>query len=113
MVQTLLKLVHITPDIPAIWAVQLADKRVGATLRSLCQALSLDYSAQWRHLHRKHNLASALVTTTIPTRRGERTVIVLLAWAIPILLVSLESSRMPKEKQALITVLQEKAVRAI
>src|SRR5579885_1428919 len=107
------KSVTIAALLHPIQAVQLADARLGATLRSLCLILSLNLRGQQQRIQRDPALRRALVTVTLPTRQGSRDTDVLLVWAIPIWLLGLKSSRLPKEKQALITVLQEKAVQAI
>ncbi len=107
------KSVTIAALLHPIRAVQLPDARLGATLRSLCLILSLNLRGQQQRIQRDLALRGALVTATLPTRQGSRDTDVLLVWAIPIWLIGLKSSRMPKEKQALITVLQEKAVQAI
>lgn len=96
-----------------IMAVRLPDARLGATLRSLCLILSLNLSGQQQRLRRDPALRKALVTAAVPTRQGRRDTDVLLAWAIPIWLVGLQSSRLTPEKQDLIRLLQEQAVQAI
>jgi hypothetical protein len=96
-----------------ILAVRLPDARLGATLRSLCLILSLNLRGQQQRLRRDPALRKALVTAAVPTRQGPRDTDVLLAWAIPIWLVGLQSSRLTPEKQDLIRLLQEQAVQAI
>lgn len=107
------KSVIIATYLRPIWAVQLPDTRLGATLRSLCLLLSLNLRGQQQRIRRDPALRRALVTATLSTRQGTRDADVLLAWAIPIWLVGLKSSRLSPEKQALIVLLQENAVQAI
>lgn len=96
-----------------ILAVRLPDARLGATLRSLCLILSLNLRGQQQRLRRDPALRKALVTAAVPTRQGLRDTDVLLAWAIPIWLVGLQSGRLSPEKQDIIRLLQEQAVQAI
>ena len=96
-----------------ILAVRLPDARLGATLRSLCLILSLNLSGQQQRIRRDPALRRALVTVALPTRKGPRDSDVLLAWAIPIWLVGLQSSRLPPEKQDIIKLLQEQAMQTI
>lgn len=113
MVATLIKSIVIASGIPSIQAVQLPDGQLGATLRSLCRALSINFSGQLQHIRRKDSLAPALVTATITTRAGKREVAVLLAWAIPIWLTELEATRLGSAKQEVILLLQRQAVQAM
>ena len=108
-----IKSVIIAAQLRPILAVQLSDTRLGATLRSLCLLLSLNLRGQQQRIQRDPVLRRALVTATVSTRQGTRNADVLLAWAIPIWLVGLEPSRLPPEKQALVILLQERAVEAI
>lgn len=113
MVATLIKSIVIASGIPSIQAVQLPDGQLGATLRSLCRALSINFSGQLQHIRRKDSLAPALVTTTITTKAGKREVAVLLAWAIPVWLTELEATRLGSAKREVILLLQRQAVQAI
>ncbi len=91
----------------------LPDGQLGATLRSLCRALSLNFSGQLQHIRRRDALNSALVRATATTQHGKREVTVLLIWAIPIWLTELQSTRLGSAKQEVILLLQRQAVQAI
>ena len=107
------KLVSIAPDVPPIIAVQLPDKRIGATLHSLCEKLDLNRVGQMQRIRRSPKLGRALLVVRVATPGGPQQMDVLQAWAISVWLTGLQATRLPEEKQALALLLQEKAFETI
>jgi P22_AR N-terminal domain len=102
------------PDcLEPVQAVQMPDGLVGATLRSLCAALSLDYASQYQRIRRTAALREALQLITLDTPGGPQAVDVIPAWVIPVWLAGLHINRLPEEKRALILSFQREAVAAI
>ncbi len=104
------KPVSIVPDLPPIIAVLLPGKRIGATLRSLCEGLDLNRVGQMQRIRRTASLADALKDAVIATSGGPQRADVLLHWAIPLWLASLHTSRLSEAKRTLALILQREAV---
>lgn len=88
-------------------AILLVDRSRGVFFRSLCRALELDHSSQVQRLKRQPMLHAGVRYVVLPTRQGERTTIVLLAWAIPLWLAGLNLSRLSESARRLVPLMQE------
>ncbi|HEY7348651.1 MAG TPA: hypothetical protein VH599_10085 [Ktedonobacterales bacterium] len=102
--------VRIGATIPPIDVLQLPDGRLGATLRSLCRILDIDFSSQLARVRRHPKLSQALVLVPMPFGSTTIEMHVLLHWAIPIWAAGLQVSRLPEAKQPVSLALQQKAV---
>ncbi|HEY7417023.1 MAG TPA: hypothetical protein VH593_17685 [Ktedonobacteraceae bacterium] len=90
----------------AIVAVRLPDGELGATLRSLCELVSIDRDGQIQRIRRNPSLAEALQEASISTPGGPQQAEVLLNWAISIWAAGLHTSRLPVAKRPAARVLQ-------
>ncbi len=108
-----IRLVSLAANLPPLQAVQLPNGDVGVTLRSLCRILQLDYLGQQQRIIRSHNLRGALTTVTVATKGGPQEAAVLLAWAIPLWVTSIQASRLTAAKRATVLILQHEAVPAL
>lgn len=113
LTQARIKTVLVVANLRALQGVQLPNGQIGATLRSLCLALSLNLSGQRQRLRRQPLLAGALVTVMLKTGSGRQEVDVLLAWAIPVWLAGVQSTRLDDAKRANIQAIQTQAVQAL
>lgn len=98
---------------PPIVVVKLLDGRIGATLRSLCLALSLSLSSQLHRLYRQPIFAASLVTVIVKTEGGLQKVDVLLASAIPLWAGSLQKGHLDSKKYANVLTIQQEFVPAL
>jgi hypothetical protein len=105
--------VTIAPDLPPLQAVQLPDGEVGATLRSLCAALSLNIFSQQKRIARSRHLRVGLTKVTVATRGGPQEAAVLLAWVIPLWAIGIQSKRLDAAKRACVLIVQTQAVQAL
>lgn len=96
-----------------IQGVQTPDGLIGATLRSLCAALSLDYASQYQRIRRTPALRETLQLVTLDTPGGPQAVDVIPAWVIPVWLAGLHINRLPEERRALILAFQREAFATI
>jgi len=94
-------------------SVQMPDGHPGVTLRSLCAALSLDYSSQYQRVRRTATLREMVQWVTLDTPGGPQAVEVIPAWVIPIWLAGLQVNRLTQEKRNLILAFQRESVAAI
>ena len=99
-------------DAPIV-AVLLPDGRIGATLASLCDALGLTQNSQARRIRMDDVLASELLPVLIDTTKGAQSLGVLTAWAIPLWLTGLHTSRIAEEKRAAILVYKREAANVL
>jgi len=94
-------------------AVQLPDGRIGATLASLCEALSLHPASQARRIRLDEVLTGELLDVQIATTSGAQTMGVLTAWAIPLWLTGIHVSRVAEDKRAAILAYKREAANVL
>lgn len=107
----------LTPLIPiivrfhqqAILVVQLPDGRLAATLKSLCEALNLNYPGQLQRIRRNWALTHELLLVSVATATGVRQMDMLLIDAIRDWLAGIRVNQLAPEKRALAYELREKA----
>jgi hypothetical protein len=99
-------------DAPIV-AVLLPDGRIGATLASLCDALGLTQNSQARRIRMDDVLADELLPVLIDTTKGAQSLGVLTAWAIPLWLTGLHTSRIAEDKRAAILAYKREAANAL
>ena len=91
-------------------AVRLPDGRIGATLQSLCEALSLARHGQLERIRRNRMLNKQLLLVPIVTEGGWQQMDVLVSWAIPIWLGGINLTRLSPEKEELVLAFQDQIV---
>jgi P22_AR N-terminal domain len=79
--------------------VRLADGRIGASLRDMCDAMKIDRPSQVQRIRGDETIADSLLSVQIQTRGGFQTADFLTAWAIPYWLTGVETSRIKDEKK--------------
>lgn len=99
-------------DYPVI-AVRLVDGRIGAALRDMCKATGLHRYSQVRRIQEDITIADSLISVQIRTRGGPQVVDILVAWAIPYWLATVDLSRVTAEKQEAIAVFKKEAANAL
>ena len=105
----------ITPDVVTccekpVMAMRMPDDRIAASLRSLCDAVQLDFIGQLQRIQRQPSLAKWLHRISVLTLVGRQEVDVLIVTAIPAWLIGIQLNRLAPEKQALILRFQDEAV---
>ena len=111
----------LTPLIPiliwfhqqAILVVRLSDGRLAATLKSLCEALTLNYPGQLQRIRRNWALAQDLLLVPVVTTTGVRKMDVLPIDSIREWLAGIQVDRLAPEKQELAKQLRDRARDAI
>lgn len=96
-----------------IVAVSLPDGRIGATLASLCDALGLTQPSQSRRIRTDEVLTDELVSVAIQTNNGTQTLGVLTAWAIPLWLTGIHTTRLAESKRAAILAFKKQAANVL
>ena len=96
-----------------IVAVLLPDGRIGATLASLCDALNLVQNSQSRRIRLDEVLRDELIYTAIETNQGLQTMAVLTAWAIPLWLTGVHTTRLAESKRAAILAFKKQAANVL
>ena len=96
-----------------IVAVSLPDGRIGATLASLCNALGLSHPSQSRRIRADEVLIDELVSVAIQTNNGTQVASVLTAWAIPLWLTGVHTSRLAEEKRPAILAFKKQAANVL
>ena len=96
-----------------IVAVSLSDGRIAATLASLCDALGLTQNSQARRIRMDEVLSDELVEVSIQTDGGMQTMGVLTAWAIPLWLTGIQTSRVAEEKRPAILAFKKQAANVL
>jgi uncharacterized coiled-coil protein SlyX len=105
--------VVVSPTLPPLQGVQLPDGQVGATLRSLCIFLQLNFLSQQRRIARSRHLRNALTTATVATKGGPQEMAVLMAWVIPHWALGIQTDRLDAAKRARVLIIQTQAVEAL
>jgi hypothetical protein len=80
-------------------AVKLPDGRIGAVLRTMCEALQMDRYSQVRRIRDDETIVDSLVLVQVETSGGPQATDVLTAWAIPYWLGGIQLSRVGQEKR--------------
>lgn len=94
-------------------AVRLADGRICAVLRWLCQGLLLDTSAQVRRIQRNTALADGLLLVRVQTEGGPQAMPALTLDALPGWLFGIDEKRVKPETRADIILFQRECVRVL
>lgn len=94
-------------------AVRLADGRICAVLRWLCESLSLDPQAQVRRIRRKTALAEGLVPVRLVTEGGPQAMPALTLDVLPGWLFGIDEARVKPEAQHDVIVFQRECVKAL
>lgn len=79
--------------------VRLADERIAASLRDMCDAMKIDRPSQVQRIRGDETIADCLISVEIQTRGGFQTADFLTAWAIPYWLTGVETSRIRDEQK--------------
>jgi antirepressor protein len=96
-----------------IIAVRLADGRIAAALRTMCDALQLDRPGQLRRIREDEVLADQLVPVRVETDGGSQVMEMLTAWAIPTWLTGIQLKRVAPDKRAAILAFKREAADAL
>jgi len=99
-------------DFPVI-AVRLVDGRIGASLRDMCRAIGLRREPQVRRIQEDTTIADSLLSVQIRTRGGRQVADILVAWAIPYWLTTVDLARVKPDKQEAIAVFKHEAANAL
>jgi hypothetical protein len=94
----------------SIMTTRLPDKRIIATMQSLCDALQIARASQVRRIRSHRLLSKQLLLVPIATNSGWQQMDVLVSWAIPIWLSNIHLTRLAPEKQQLVLAFQETIV---
>ena len=94
----------------SIMSTRLPDKRVIATMQSLCDALQIARASQVRRIRSHRLLSKQLLLVPIATKGGWQQMETLVSWAIPIWLSNIHLTRLAPEKQELVLAFQETIV---
>ena len=94
----------------SIMTARLPDKRIIATMQSLCDAVQVDRASQVRRIRSHLLLSKQLLLVPIATSGGWQQMDVLVSWAIPIWLSNIHLKRLAPEKQQLVLAFQETIV---
>lgn len=94
-------------------AVRLADGRICAVLRWLCDGLSLDAGAQVRRIQRKTALAEGLISVRVQTEGGPQVMPALTLDVLPGWLFGIDESRVKPETREDVIVFQRECVRVL
>lgn len=82
-----------------VLGIRLADGRIGASLRDLCDSMKIDRYSQMQRIRGDETIADSLISVQIQTRGGFQKADFLIAWAIPYWLTGVELSRIKDEKK--------------
>ena len=96
-----------------VLAVRLADGRVGAALRDMRKASGLRRQPQVRRIREDTTIADSLLLVQVRTRGGPQVTDILIAWAIPYWLTTVDLVRVTPDKQESIAVLKKEAANAL
>jgi P22_AR N-terminal domain len=96
-----------------IVTVSLPDGHIGATLGSLCDALGLVQNSQSRCIRLDDVLADELLSVAIQTNNGAQIASVLTAWAIPLWLSGVHTSRVAESKRPAILAFKKQAANVL
>src|SRR5215471_14175370 len=91
-------------------AVRLADGRIAAALRWLCEGLGLDTQAQVRRVRRTKAIRGELLSVRITTEGGPQVMPALTVRALPFWLAGLDTSRLAPDLEPVILAYQLEAV---
>src|SRR5438067_2313129 len=90
-------------------AVRLPDGRIGAVLRTMCEALQMDRPSQLRRIREDETITDCLVLVQVETSGGPQATDVLTAWAIPYWLSGIQLGRVAPEKREAILAFKREA----
>jgi P22_AR N-terminal domain len=96
-----------------IIAVRLADGRIAAALRTMCEALQLDHPGQVRRIREDEVLADRLMPVRVETDGGPQVMEMLTAWAIPTWLTGIQIKRVVADKREAILAFKRDAADAL
>ena len=94
-------------------AVRLADGRIAAALRWLCEGLGLEVTAQVRRVRRTRAIRGELLSVRISTEGGRQVMLALTARALPFWLAGINTSRLTPDLEPVILAYQLEAVDAL
>lgn len=94
-------------------AVRLVDGRVGAVLRDMCKATGLRREPQVRRIQEDVTISDNLLSVQIRTRGGPQAADILVAWAIPYWLTTVDLARVNPEKQEAIAFIKKEGANAL
>lgn len=90
-------------------AVKLPDGRIGAVVRTMCEALQMERYSQVRRIREDETIADSLVLVQVETNGGPQATDVLTAWAIPYWLGGIQLHRVAQEKREAILAFKREA----